>query len=225
MSPATIPTPSRRRAPGALLLLALLAGCMERPEIPSYDASAAAADRFVSVSGTGSLTVEPNFVTFDVLVEASSPKSRTAWLKGADQVAALKQVLEDAGVRRQDMSTRETTLALEDQYVMRQIVSMGVRDLVAFPEILEAAEAGGAARIDNIRFGFVNATTLEQRAREKALAVASAKANTLAEEMQQRLGDVLNITEDPDEVVLFGEWPTPYEISVTVHVTYALSDW
>ena len=185
------------------------------------------------MTGSGSVQLDPNLVTFDAVVEAEAPAPKGAYGKATERMAKLKTALEKSGVRRHDMVAASN--ALEEQwteregqlskiYVATQVVEVGVRDIVAFPDVLGAVTTAGVDAIENVRFGFVNGETLEERAREKAIASARRKAQTLAEEVQQRLGAVLNIHEEPSESWLWPEGPGRYEFVVTVQVTFALSE-
>jgi uncharacterized protein YggE len=217
---------------GAVLLTGLF-GCMERPTIPTFDVPGADVSRFVTVTGSGTVRLDPNLVTFDAVMEAQAPVPKAAWLKVTDRMTKLKNALESTGVRRHDMLARHSAVEetwverngqLVKVYVGTQVVEVSCRDVVAFPDVLGATTSSGTDAIENVRFGFVNGETLEERAREKAIATARAKAQTLAEEAQQRLGAVLNIHEEPGDSMLWPGGSDRYEFTVTVRVTFALSD-
>ena len=222
----------------ALLWGLAAAGCMERPDVAGFASPQPDLSRFVAVTGVGHFSVDPNQAQMDLVVEDDGATAKVAYGTGLQRITELKAALESAGIKRPEMEARETTLeetwvpvegVLRKTFQMRQVLRVTVRDLVRLPEMLEKSAAHGADSIRNVTFGFTNPTALLERAREKALADARAKAELLAEESGQRLGAVLNIVEEsagPADA----DWPgdedaSPYTFTVRLTATYALSDY
>jgi hypothetical protein len=213
------------------------AGCMQRPDVPALQAPAPDRARFVSVSGEGSFTVDPNQAHVELVLESDGATAKVAYGTGQQRLTDLKAALEAVGVRRPEMEAREYSLeetwteadgALRKSYRMRQVIRVSVRDLVKLPETLGQAAVHGADSIRSVSFGYTNPAMLLERARERALEDARAKAKLLAEESQEQLGAVLNIVEEaagPGGSDWLGDDDgSPYTFTVRLTATYALSD-
>jgi uncharacterized protein YggE len=221
-----------------LAILVTSVGCMDRPDFSGSASSKSELSRFVMVTGEGAFAVDPNQALLDLVVENEGATAKVAYALGQQRLTALKLALEQVGVRRPEVEAREYTLeetwseiegVLRKSYRMRHSIRVSVRDLVKMPETLDMIATQGTDLIRGVRFGFTNPTAMFERARERALADARARAEVLAEESGQRLGAVWNIVEAPSDS-MDGHWldgdaaASPYTFEVTVNVTYALSD-
>ncbi len=234
----------RRRSLTAvsLLLVALSTACLDTPQMPVFEVPELDTSRTVEITGVGRVSMDPNLVSVDLVLEAAAPKPQGAFLRCQTRMTDLKQALERANVPRADMLAGARSLqriakgldklplvGSEGDYHMTQTVTLILRDLNLFPDILEVAEQNEVERIENVRFGFANAVPLEERARERAIAEARAKAQTLAEESHLRVGEVLSIEElagpeDDPHLAWFEAPVSGNEFVVTVRVVFAMSE-
>ena len=204
------------------------------------------AERFISVSATGSVDAEPDLasVSAGVIVEADTAKealqrSSTVMVKLIDGLKAL-------GVASKDMQT--TAVNVEPRYTQARDgrpaavvgyrvvnrVHLMVREVQRLGEILDGAIGLGANQINGIGFDVSNAEALKDEARKLAMVNARRRAELYATAAGAQLGSVLTISEDQSA----GARPTmmaraavagsvPIEagtrtLTVDVNVTFAL---
>jgi uncharacterized protein YggE len=84
---------------------------------------------------------------------------------------------------------------LRGVYRVSNMVQVTIRDLNTVGDIIDAAVAAGANNVWGVTFGLEDTEALEAQAREKAVANARARAESLAELNGVAVGDVIHISE------------------------------
>ena len=204
------------------------------------------AERYVSVSATGSVAADPDMahVSTGVIVEADTAKEALA--RNSTVMAKLIDGLKALGITPKDIQT--TSVNVEPRYVQAKDgrpatisgyrvvnqVRLTVREVKRLGEILDGAISLGANQVNGIGFDVSNAETLKDEARKQAIANARRRAELYATAAGAQLGSVLIISED----VSGGPRPMPMAraamagavpieagtrtLTVEVAVTYAL---
>jgi uncharacterized protein len=204
-----------------------------------------AAERYVSVSATGSVAADPDMATIStgVIVEADTAKD--ALVRNSAVMTKLIDGLKALGTAPKDMQT--TAVNVEPRYVQAKDgrpatisgyrvvnqVRLTVREVKRLGEFLDAAITLGANQINGISFDVSNAETLRDEARKQAMVNAKRRAELYATAAGAQIGSVLTISEDasagprPMPMVRSMAAAAPIEtgtrtLTVEVHVTYAL---
>ena len=204
------------------------------------------AERYVSVSATGSVPADPDMASIStgVIVEADTAKDALA--RNSTVMAKLIDGLKALGIAPKDIQT--TAVNVEPRYVQAKDgrpatisgyrvvnqVRLTVREVKRLGEILDSAITLGANQVNGISFDVANAETLKDDARKQAMVNAKRRAELYATAAGAQLGSVLTISED----VSSGPRPMPLArtamagnvpieagtrtLTVEVHVTYAL---
>ena len=162
------------------------------------------AERYVSVSATGSVAADPDMASIStgVIVEADTAKEALA--RNSTVMAKLIDGLKALGIAPADIQT--TSLNVEPRYVQAKDgrpatingyrvvnqVRLTVREVKRLGEILDGAIALGANQINGIAFDVSNAETLKDEARKLAMVNAKRRAELFAMAAGAQLGPVLH---------------------------------
>jgi uncharacterized protein YggE len=203
-------------------------------------------ERTVSVSATGSVTVEPDVahISAGVVTEAGSAKDAIA--RNSAVMSKLIDGLKGAGVEARDIQTRHFNVeprytqpkdgraAVIDGYRVINQVRLTVREVKRLGEILDQAIVLGANQVDSIAFNVSDMETLKDEARKQAMENARRRGELYAKAAGGQLGPVLRIAErvaDLQQPTFDGRMAmrasVPVEagmrnLDVEVHVMYAL---
>jgi hypothetical protein len=206
--------------------------------------------RMINVSGSGTISAEPDRVVVRLGVEVMAEDASQALSQNSQQMQAVIDALKGAGVPAEDIQTqtvqvraqyetpeREPGQAVQRQlvgYVATNVVEASSEDLGAIGSLLDAAVQAGANRVEGIRFEASDSEELLAQAREAAWQDAEQKALELADLAGVQLGEVLSIDEStstPRPVGIVREVeeaaPVPIEpgteqIRVDLRVTWTL---
>ena len=188
----------------ALLAVGLLAlACSETTILPSDPE----ANPGISVSGTGSVSGEPDVAILTLGVEAEADSVGEARAEAAEAMDTMIAVLKASGVEDADIQT--TRFSVEPRYDFRDgeqvligffvenIVTVKIRDIDQTGELIDdVVEAGGdLTRVQNLRFTIDDPEALQQEARQLAMEDAESKAQTLADAGGVELGTPRSISE------------------------------
>ena len=189
-----------------VLVLAVPAAAQDRSDGPT---------RRVVVMGEGRVAGAPDMATLRMGVQAEAPRAEAALDAASEAARSLIEALRGSGVAQGDLQTSELTLGPRYEvrgdadaivaYVASNVVTARLRDLRAMGDVMAAASAAGANRIDGLSFGLSDPDAALAEARRLAVADARAAAETLAEAAGEALGPVLRIEEGTS-----GSAPPPY---------------
>jgi uncharacterized protein len=204
------------------------------------------AERYVSVSATGSVAADPDMATVSAGVVVEADTAKEALARNSAVMAKLIDGLKALGIAPQDIQT--TAVNVEPRYtqakdgrpasingyrVVNQ-VRLTVRDVKRLGEVLDGAISLGANQVHGIAFDVSNAETLKDEARKLAMANAKRRAEFYATAAGAQLGSVLTIAEEGSagprpmpmaRAVMAGNVPVEpgtRMLTVEVNVTYAL---
>ena len=195
----------------SLLIVAAVAGVVALA-IPASGAGTAE-NRFITVTGVGTISVVPDAVRFNATVSSLGTTNAAALSSASKSTAAVRAALKDAGIATKDIRsasisvypeynwTQETGTKITG-YRASQSFDVLVRTASKAGTIIEAAvKAGG----DNVQLGGVIPTTLNpslatEDARAAAVANAKSKASSYAKLLGTSIGKVLSLEEQSSPV-------------------------
>ncbi|GGM70198.1 uncharacterized protein YggE [Halarchaeum rubridurum] len=144
----------------------------------------------IDVSASGSASADPDQAVVSVAVTASAASADDARAAVAQNASALREALTDAGVASDDVETTayrvhertergpdgETTT---NGYEAVHAFAITVQDPERAGDVLDAAVAGGANRVDGVRFTLSEGTRADLR--EEAIHAAMGDARSQAD--------------------------------------------
>jgi uncharacterized protein YggE len=227
----------------AVLPTALLA----QPRVIEYNS-----DRWVEVSGEGSVSAAPDFARVTLGVTTTAKDAREAMAANAKSANALVQLIKSEGVAPADIQTSGLSISpiFAQQspatqanaptitgYSVSDNVTVIVRDIPRLGALLDQAVAAGANTIYGIGFGENNPSALLDKARPLAVADARRKAEIYAAAGGARIGRLMELTEEasaaplafaPRAYARAAAAPTPIEagedkLTVTVRARFELT--
>ena len=170
--------------------------------------------RTISVSGTGTVKVDPDTARIDLGVIANNESLEVAQTEVTEGLESITGVLTDAGIAEEDVTTTSYNVYPVPEYdrdgnyvgIERYEVSSGlsviVRDVDSVGTILDAAVEGGANNVWGISFYVDDPSAAASQARTLAVEDARSKADELATAGGMVVTNVVTITEtsSPDPV-------------------------
>jgi len=250
----TIPVPGARARyiAGGLaagLLVAAVASPLFGPRTLLATDPAAGTEHTISVSGTGSILIDPDIADLRLGVTVQSPTVKEARDANAEAMNKVIAALKKLGIADADIQT--TTLSLSPVYDYKpdggtprvtgynlsNAVAVTIRDLDKISDAIDDSLAAGATSMDGISFRVSDQAAAEKQAREAAMSEAKSKAQTLASAAGVSITGVASISETVSPTpypiyygardVAAAEAPTPVqagtnEVSVTVAVVYTI---
>ena len=160
----------------------------------------------VSVTGIGEVRVQPTEVLVNLGVETRE-KTLDAARKDTDKkAAAIINYLKKNGVDAKDIQTSFVTVqpiynrgeygvTTPDMYMAIKTMTIKIKKLDKYDEILSGLYGVGANRVDGIRFQIADMDKYKSEARKKAVADAKQKATLLTSELGAKVGRVYAINE------------------------------
>ena len=188
----------------SLLLATILTGCdtqIVSPLLPSPEG------RSIHVSGSGSVTGEPDIATLNLGVSVEKETVEEARELAASAMTGVIDSLKANDIAENDIQTENFSIYPQYDYTdegrvlrgyrVNNTVSAKVRELESLSDIIDdATGAGGDIVVVNfIQFMIEDPTPLQAQARALAVKNAEAKAQTLAEASGVMLGKPITITE------------------------------
>ncbi len=232
------------RWPIALVLLAAVPALARADENP-------ASKRTISVSGQGQVKATPDEVSISFAVETSGSKAAGTTAENAKRSAAVATALKALLGKQDTVSTTRYTLEPRYEnvrpgeprepritgYVARNQVLVESHRLDKVGDLIDAATAAGANRVNDLQFRLAQREQALQSAIEKAGADAHAQAESVARGLGVKLGPVMSASVSSGPIVMPRfrgmamaaevRAPTPIEpgdvnVSATLQVTYEI---
>lgn len=225
-------------AAAAALAAALGSGC-EGDTVLSAE-GVAGEDR-IFVSGSATVDVAPDVALATVGVQTFDADAAIAVGANSEKTAAVLAAVKALGVAEEDLQTTGFSVwpqrAYEKDrpdsitgYLVNNTVSVTVRRLADTGAVLQAAIDAGANEVYGLQFTVSNPDSIQDVARQEAVADARRRARVIAEAAGVKLGRVVTITESSvsappyargaAEADLSGAVPVqPGEVEVTAYVT------
>ena len=195
----------------SLFTVAAVAGVVALA-IPANGAGATD-NRFITVTGVGTISVVPDAVRFNATVSALASTNAAALSSAIKSAAAVRAALMDAGIATKDI--RSANISVYPEYNWTQEAGTkitGYRASQSFDILVRTASKAGTiieavvtAGGDNVQLGGVVATTLNpaiatEDARAAAVANAKSKASSYAKLLGTSIGKVLSLEEKSSPV-------------------------
>ena len=170
-------------------------------------------NRFITVTGVGTISVVPDAVRFNVTVSALASTNAAALSSASKSAAAVRAALKDAGIATKDI--RSANISVYPDYNWTQEAGTkitGYRASQSFEVLVRTASKAGTiieavvnAGGDNVQLGGVIPTTLNpslatEDARAAAVANAKSKASSYAKLLGTSIGKVLSLEEQSSPV-------------------------
>jgi hypothetical protein len=168
-------------------------------------------DRWVEVTGEGSVGVAPDFARVTLGVTSTGKNAGEAMAANAKAANALVSLTKSEGVAPADIQTSEMSIspmfsqASPGQqtaptitgYSVSNNVAVTLRDIPRLGSLLDKAVAAGANSIYGVGFGHNDPSALLDKARPLAVADARRKAEIYANAGGARIGRLMVLTEEP----------------------------
>jgi uncharacterized protein len=194
------------RTIASIITVAAVAGVVSLA-IPANSAGTAD-NRFITVTGVGTISVVPDAVRFNATVSALASTNSAALSSASKSAAAVRAALKDKGIAVKDI--RSANISVYPEYNWTQEAGTkitGYRASQTFDVLIRKASDAGSiieavvtAGGDNVQLGGVIPTTLNpaaasEEARAAAVANAKSKATSYAKLLGTSIGKVLSLEE------------------------------
>jgi uncharacterized protein YggE len=168
-----------------------------------------AQERTLTVLADGSASAPASHVTLNLTVSSGDQTATGLFVKQEDVVARLRKALEQGGVPARDITVQPFRLMPNMEYGQNGTRIIGYRidtpleldidNVKDLPRIIDLATASGASSVSVGSFGLGASKSLHEEAVHNAIANAKKEAAAIAKEMGKTVGDVLSISENPNE--------------------------
>ena len=170
-------------------------------------------DRYITVTGVGTISVVPDAVRFNATVSALASTNSAALSSASKSASAVRAALKEKGIAVKDI--RSSNISVYPEYNWTQEAGTkitGYRASQSFDVLIrKAADAGSiieavvTAGGDNVQLGGVIPTTLNpsaatEEARAAAVTNAKSKATSYAKLLGTSIGKVLSLEEQSSPV-------------------------
>ncbi|WP_299824416.1 SIMPL domain-containing protein [uncultured Pontibacter sp.] len=160
----------------------------------------------VSVTGVGEVKVQPTEVIVSLGVETREKTLDAARKETDKKAAAIISYLKKNGVDTKDVQTSFVTvqpvynrgeygITTPDMYLAIKTMTVKIKKLDKYDEILSGLYGVGVNRVDGIQFQVADMEKYKAEARKKAIANAKQKATLLTGELGAKVGRVYIINE------------------------------
>ncbi|MCO8267599.1 SIMPL domain-containing protein, partial [Haloferax sp. AB510] len=177
----------RTIAPIFLVSLVLLAGCLSAPLQATTDGGVDATNATtISTTGTGEVTADADLAVVSIAVTTTADSADEARGTVADDVAAVRAALTDAGIAEDAIQTTGFNIYPEYDYSGQERELLGYRATHTLRvevapdragEVIDLAVGAGASEIRGVAFTLTDEKRAELREEALTRAVDSAKAD------------------------------------------------
>jgi uncharacterized protein YggE len=171
------------------------------PPPPPAETRALNAPRYdvLIVSGTASIDMTPDVVSFTLGVETKGADIRKIVAENNAKVAAVLSALKSRGVKAEELRTSALRLdAAEEKkggYAIANEVGVTRKGIADAAELIAAAIEAGANEVRGPQFSVRDEKVVQDRCMESAFGDAKGKARKLAALSERKLGKVLAVTD------------------------------
>ena len=162
--------------------------------------------KFISVTGTGSVTFVPNLVKFSLTVRQTDPVLANSVSKTKNEVVKILDICAKFGVKEEDIKSSwistnqefhwQTDKKVFDGYASNQTTDIIFRDLDKLEEFTSQLMMLDLASMNRMEFDHSDRSGFETEANLVALDNAKEAAAKIAQRMGVKLGDVLYISDN-----------------------------
>jgi uncharacterized protein YggE len=172
----------------------------------------------VSVSGIGTVSVQPDMIQITVNFSHVAPTTKVAKKEVDAKMQQILKILQEENIEDKHVKTISLSYDMEMGYVNRRWVQIGQRaqqtiavtinDIVnnpeRFPALLDKITAIDKVVVSNIQFDIENKTEFFRQSRELAYQKAFDKARQYADLSNRQLGKAVTISEQQSRDVMLG---------------------
>ena len=161
--------------------------------------------KFISVTGTGSVTFVPDLVKFSLTVRQTDPILANSVSKTKNEIVKILNICSKYGVKDEDIKSSwistnqefhwQTDKKVFDGYASNQTTDIIFRDLDKLEEFTAQLMKLDIANMNRMEFDHSDRTGFESEANLVALDNAKEAAEKMAKRMGVKLGDVLYISD------------------------------
>lgn len=181
----------------ALLTIGLMQAQAQQPVMPPL----------VSVNGVGEVRVQPDQVVLQMGVEVREKTLEQARKQVDAKAAAIIAYLKKQGVNEKDIQTSYMSVypiynsgeygrTTPDFYTAQKTMTVLVRKLNKFDELMAGLYGVGVNRVEGVQFKVSDVEKYKAEARKKAVNDAKQKATALTTELGAKVGSVYAINEN-----------------------------
>lgn len=237
----------------AMLVAVIIGGAGHRPAAAQSTPTAGSSVPTISVSGTGTITVEPDIAHVTVGVVTSKPTLAAAQSDATSTAQAVLDTATGAGIAKKDIQTVDYSVDVIAKYDdngnqvgiqgfrVTNAMTITVRDIDRVGSLLDKMVAAGANTVYGVSFDVSDPTAATEQARQAATKDANDKAAAYAKGLNVQIIGVQSMTETAAPQPLSPEAsfaraapasvdsaPVPVsagsaEISVTIQVVYQVA--
>ncbi|WP_043315846.1 SIMPL domain-containing protein [Microbulbifer sp. HZ11] len=164
------------------------------------------AGTLISISAQGEASQVPDIANISAGVVTEADESQAAMQANAEQMEKVMRAIKKAGIEEKDVQTSGISLNPRYDYQpnrerkiiayqARNSVSITVRKLDDLSKVIDALTAEGANQIHGPSFSIDDPEPLLGEAREKALKMAQARADSYAEALGTKVRRIVSISE------------------------------
>ena len=162
----------------------------------------------VSVTGVGEVKVQPDEIVLNVGIEVRDKNLDAARQQSETRVADLIKYLKKAGIDEKYIQSTNLSVypqygefgqTTPDVYMTQRSVTVTIKNINRFDEILTGIYKTGANRVDGIEYRTSELPKYREQARKLAIQAAKQKAVALTSELGAKVGRVYNINETSGE--------------------------
>ncbi|MEA5013801.1 MAG: SIMPL domain-containing protein [Candidatus Limiplasma sp.] len=185
------------------------------PVAMAQEASAAGRDSLLTVTGSASVMIQPDFATLNLGVMTQGQTVAEAQAQNAVQMKAVLEALQKAGVAKEDIQTSyfnvypvfgDMSASYEMEvypdvdgkpvgYRVENNLLVTLRDLDNIGSILDQAMAAGANQSYSLSFDSAQKPQAYDRALQEAVKEAQRKAGLVAQAADKTLGNLVELQE------------------------------
>jgi len=174
------------------------------------------APRELNVTGEGKAYTKPDIATISFGVHTQAVKSQDAVNQNNEAMNKVIKAVKDQGVEDKDIQTTSYNLyplydytqygSVFKGYSIDQQVEVKIRDFDKINVILDKATAAGANTVGNLQFTVDDIEKVRTEARNKAIAQAKEKAESIASSAGLGIIRITNISENyyPSPIPIYG---------------------
>ncbi|QOS97692.1 SIMPL domain-containing protein [Brevibacterium sp. JNUCC-42] len=190
----------------SFLTVGLLTGGSLFASVPAAHAQEVQVTRNISVTGVGSISIDPDVAYLQVGVETDAKTAKEAQEKNAKIFATVEKVLKQDGLSDKEVQTIQFSTNpqynYDDKagpvltgYKSQHIIKVTYHNLNKIGNLLDKLSEAGANRIDTVQLSTDKQAQYEGQALTLAVQNAKAKAEALAKEAGVTVKKVLTISE------------------------------
>ncbi|WP_332060492.1 SIMPL domain-containing protein [Bartonella sp. CB74] len=182
----------------------------------------------ITVTATGESKAAPDMAIINLAIVTSNKIAQKALAANNKSMTNVINALKKSGIQENDLQTSGLSIYQsspdthnakqnnESLYYVSKSLTVRIRDLSNAGKIFDQAMALGVNSVNGITFTNTNTKPFYKEARERAIAEAIEKAETIAQAAHLKLGKIIKINESDD-----GYHPTPRLMSSAINTSSA----